>query len=103
MNLGDDDAFSKLEESGTKKVLYFTASWCPPCRRIGPIFEAMAKDYPSITFAKVDVDNLPEAAGDNQIRSVPTFIFKNGRKTIGQFAGADDAALKKDLDLLLAN
>jgi thioredoxin 1 len=33
--------------------MYFTATWCPPCKKIGPIFEKMAPDFPDITFIKV--------------------------------------------------
>ena len=45
-----------------KKVYYFTAEWCPPCRRIGPVLEEIAKEYPDMLFVKINVDNMPLSA-----------------------------------------
>lgn len=43
--LGGDDDFKKVTESASKKVLYFTASWCPPCKKIGPVFQKKSTEY----------------------------------------------------------
>lgn len=34
----------------------FTATWCGPCRMIGPVFEELSGQYPQLIFVKVDVD-----------------------------------------------
>lgn len=49
---------SETAQSGTNLVIDFTATWCPPCKRMGPIFEEMAKDptFQSYIFRKCDVD-----------------------------------------------
>lgn len=47
-------------------------------RVIAPKFEALSKEYPSINFVKIDIDELPDAAGQFGIRSVPTFMFYEG-------------------------
>lgn len=82
--LKNDDAFNKQKELPGKKILYFTASWCPPCKAIAPVFESLSKKYPALNFVKIDVDNLPETAQDFGIRSVPTFVFVNGQKQVSQ-------------------
>ena len=35
--VGGDSSFKTLSESAGKKVFYFTAAWCPPCKKIGNI------------------------------------------------------------------
>ena len=102
ITVGDDAAFEKLTEGGnTKHVYYFTASWCPPCKMIGPIFEKMAPEYPDIQFLKVDVDELPETSATFGIRSVPTFLFAEGGEILGPgVVGADEAGIRRELDKL---
>lgn len=58
-----------------KSVLYFTAKWCPPCRRIGPFFAELSEDTPNVTFGKVDIDDNPDATSMANVMSVPTFKF----------------------------
>ena len=95
--VGDDDAFKKFSEKDGKKIYYFTASWCPPCKAIAPKFEALSTEYPDISFLKIDIDENPEAAGDAGIRSVPTFQFANGQSKLAEFAGADESALADNI------
>ena len=59
-------------------VLYFTADWCNPCKKVKPIVEEINKD--SVTkFQMIDVDSEMELTKKFEIRSVPTFILiKNG-------------------------
>ena len=68
-------------------VLYFTADWCNPCKKVKPIVEEMNKD--SITkFQMIDVDSEMELAKKFEIRSVPTFILIKDGKEIKRTNGA---------------
>lgn len=82
MLIKDQKKLESIIEAADNKVLYFTASWCPPCRAIGPIYEKASKQFPTVKFIKIDIDEMPEAAGAHAISSVPTFIFFNGSKII---------------------
>ena len=63
-----------------KKLLYFSASWCGPCRQLGPIMEEVAQQA---TVQKVDVDTQPELAQQYGIRNVPTVVLtSNGVEVI---------------------
>ena len=59
-----------------KQILYFTASWCGPCRTLGPIMESLNGQ---INYRKLDVDNEQDLAVKYKIRSVPTLVLiENG-------------------------
>uniref|UniRef100_A0A3Q3E1Y0 Thioredoxin-like n=1 Tax=Labrus bergylta TaxID=56723 RepID=A0A3Q3E1Y0_9LABR len=85
-----------LKEAGDKLVVVdFTATWCGPCKRIGPKFveESKKPENQNVIFLKVDVDEAQDVSVHYEIRSMPTFQFyKNGVK-IDEFSGADVAKL----------
>ena len=75
-----------------KRVLVdFFATWCGPCRMLAPVIEEIDKEgLVKCDFAKVDVDELGEAAARFGINSIPTLIiFKNGQavQTLVGFRG----------------
>jgi thiol-disulfide isomerase/thioredoxin len=39
-------------------VIYFSASWCGPCRFMQPAVKAMASKFTDVAFVKIDVDEL---------------------------------------------
>ena len=68
-------------------VLYFTADWCNPCKKVKPIVEEMNREN-IIKFQLVDVDSEMELAKRFEIRSVPTFILIKDGKEIKRTTGA---------------
>ena len=70
------------ERSLTTPVLVdLWATWCEPCKTLGPTLEKVAKDYAGgFIVAKVDVDASPEIAQALGVQSVPTvFLLKGGK------------------------
>ena len=65
------------------------ATWCEPCKTLGPTLEKVAKDYAGgFIVAKVDVDASPEIAQALGVQSVPTcFLLTEGRP-VDAFTGA---------------
>lgn len=72
-------------------MLYFTASWCGPCRMISPFIEELVIKIPSCKFLKVDVDyeKLEELVSKFNINSMPTFCFIKNQELIHTITGAD--------------
>ncbi len=61
------------------------ASWCPDCKHIEPIMEALAKDYESkIKFLKVDFNKDEQLKDTLQIRRIPTLIFYKDGNEVGE-------------------
>ena len=78
------DTFEKTILDADIVLVDFWAEWCGPCKTFGPTFEKVSKQYPDITFAKVDTEAEQELAGYFQIRSIPTLMaFK---EQIGVFS-----------------
>ena len=73
-------------------VIDFFANWCGPCKMSAPVLEEVAQELPTVTFAKVDVDQDPSLAGRYGIQSIPHLIlFKDGQAVdqISGFVGKD--------------
>ncbi|KAJ8588408.1 thioredoxin-like protein, partial [Rhizopogon salebrosus TDB-379] len=77
------------------QVIDFTATQCPPCQMIKPIFEALSKEHTHLNFIKVDVDEkVQEITQSYSIKTMPTFVFMKGGKEVHRLEGANPAALK---------
>ncbi len=100
VTLGDETSVEKFLTVNHKAVLYFTATWCPPCKAIKPIYEELAKKYPQVAFGKVDVDDNSDAATEFEISAVPTFVFFDGEDAVERFSGADQTKLEKQIQEL---
>ncbi|MBB5209501.1 thioredoxin [Chiayiivirga flava] len=67
----------------------FWATWCGPCKTLGPILEKLAADYNgAFVLAKVDVDAEQQLAGYFGIRSVPTVVLIRDGQPVDGFPGA---------------
>jgi putative thioredoxin len=86
-----DASFQKevVEKSiGVPVIVDFWAGWCGPCMMLKPMLEKVTKEYgKKIVFAKLDVQENPEKAGEYNIMSIPNVkVFKNG-EVVDEFTG----------------
>ena len=67
-----------IPQNGKPTIVDFSATWCPPCRQLKPIFERLEKEFKGrINFITVDVDDNPELSQSYQVQSIPMLIFLN--------------------------
>jgi len=73
---------TEVVNSDRPVLLDFWATWCGPCRMVGPLVEEIAAEHPEIKVGKINVDEQPELAAQFQIMSIPTLmVVKNGQIT----------------------
>ncbi|KFK44092.1 hypothetical protein AALP_AA1G215000 [Arabis alpina] len=79
----------KAKQSNKLIVIDFTASWCPPCRMIAPVFTDLAKKFMSTAiFFKVDIDELQSVAKEFDVEAMPTFVFIKAGQVVDKLVGA---------------
>ena len=79
LHINKDNFHNEVLNSEKPVLLDFFASWCGPCRMVGPILDEIAEEREDIKVCKVDIDEQPELASRFRIMSVPTLmVLKNG-------------------------
>ena len=74
--------------SDRKVLLDFWASWCGPCRMIGPVLEEIAAERPDVKVAKVNVDEEPELARQFGVMSIPLLVVMEYGQIVSKSLGA---------------
>jgi putative thioredoxin len=84
-------------------VVDLWASWCGPCRTLGPILErVVGATEGAVELAKVDVDANPRVAATFQVQSIPAVFALRDRQVVNQFIGAlPEAQVKEFVAALL--
>ena len=73
----------------TPVLVDFWATWCGPCKTLGPILEKLADEYAgAFKLAKIDCDKEQQLAGMFGVRSIPTVVLIQGGQIVDAFSGA---------------
>ena len=85
---GNDKNFdSEVLKSINPVLVDFNATWCGPCKMLGPILEEVAQETDKVKIVSVDVDENEDLAASYGVSSIPCLVlFKNGKES-GRIVG----------------
>ena len=79
-NISAENFEQEVLQSQQPVLLDFWASWCGPCRMVGPVLDQIAEERPDVKVCKVNVDEEPALAAQYGIISIPTLmVLENGQ------------------------
>lgn len=79
-----DDSFNEIVTTTDKGiVLDFYASWCGPCKVLGPLIDELSGEFGDrVIIAKVNSETNPKLSAFFKIKSIPTLVFIKDQKLI---------------------
>ena len=81
---GNEQEFEQYLKRDIVLVDFF-ATWCGPCKMLGPVLEELAEERSQLSIVKMDVDACPNLAQKYGVMSVPTLLlFQNGELIASQ-------------------
>ena len=88
-----NENFESLKNGEQPLVVDFWATWCGPCRMVGPVISELATEYEGrITVGKCDVEENEGIALEYGIRNIPTILFFKKGQIVDKIIGAQPKA-----------
>ena len=88
--------FESYKNGELPLVVDLWATWCGPCKMIGPVISEFANDYDgNIVVGKCNIEDNDDIAIDYGVRNIPTILFFKNGELVDKFVGA---ASKDKLD-----
>ena len=98
ITLTSDNFAKEVLESDIPVLVDFWASWCGPCKMLGPVISELAEENEGkIKVGKVNVDDEEELAAQYGIQSIPTVLLFKGGEVISQSLGFKPKAFFTDM------
>ena len=85
---GNSSNFDKVVLKNKNKVLVdFNATWCGPCRMLGPVLEELSSKLDDVQIVSIDVDNNPELSSEYMVSSIPCLVLFDKGKEVSRNIG----------------
>jgi len=76
-------ASSDLEATAGARLLFFTASWCAPCKKVEPVLVGLAEKLDGqLQLVIIDFDKSPIEVSDFQVEELPTIILLDSEEKL---------------------
>ncbi len=86
LTYGNEKDFDTLTGKGLVLVDFF-ATWCGPCKMLGPVLESIAEDRSDVEIVKIDTDENEDLAQKFGVMSIPTLILMKDGKEVSKKVG----------------
>tara|TARA_B100000965_G_C19122061_1_gene553698 strand:+ start:242 stop:553 length:312 start_codon:yes stop_codon:yes gene_type:complete len=90
------EEYAEIVNSSSPVVIDFHATWCGPCKVLSPILEELNEEIEDVEFVKLDVDQHPQIAGQNQVMGVPTVVILKDGEVKDRFVGVQPKEVIKE-------
>ena len=96
LTLTEKNFEEEVLKSDKTVLVDFWASWCGPCKMMGPVVSELAEELDGqIKVGKLNVDENPDLSQKYGIMSIPCFmLFRNGEKIASSVGGRSKDELK---------
>ena len=100
----NDSNYDEVLAQNKPMVLDFWATWCGPCRKVGPVIEELAAQYEGqVIVGKINIEeDADDLVAEFGIRNIPTILFMKGGQVVDKVVGAaPKSTLEEKLKALL--
>ena len=98
----NSDLIQRIKNAKNPTIVYFSASWCMPCKMMAPAHENVRHDYGDrVEFIKLDADTHTDILKQLSVYGIPTMLGYNNGVEVLRRTGAQSGIAPVDRYLRL--